>query len=431
MIILFAICAFGCSRLHAKHDETSGEGGDGSTTAANTTNDTADQGGGGDGGADAAGGAGGVVDTTTATNTDTSTTTDTDTSTVTDMGTTTNTVTDSGTTTSTTTDTNTGTTTSTDTNTGTATDTGTTSSTTTASPVGKVMIVVVTLDQTASFPMQLQGQGNDWGLVLNQSTTPDSIGAASFKSARFEVDVAAGSTFVFNGLTNVGQANASWWCVNNQQRTLIVGAFWNPDANNVNSKYVPATVATDPNGAGCNLKVVAAPAATPADDADGDGYKANAAIQTDKDCDDLNPLAHPGQLETWGDEVDFDCKGQANPPLWKYTVSGGLIVGKVRVQLVDANSWSNQLNYFATVRPMIRNPAISAFQDIVGSWESPKNYAVRYKVNAADANWLWTPYLWGGVCQSDGVTFQVSESEYGTVVPFTMTLADQCHLHKQ
>lgn len=292
--------------------------------------------------------------------------------------------------------------------------------------------MAVTLDQTVVMPMQLQGQGDKFGLNLNQNTASYSIGSATFKAAHFEVDVAAGNTFVFNGLTNVGQPNAAWWCSGANMVSLVIGAFWNADADNANSTYVPATIVPAPNGqGGCNLTVIAAPAATSAVDQDGDGYAANAADQSLKDSDDADPLAHPNQLESWGDNVDFDCNGKADPASWKYTAKGGAIVGKVSVQVVDANSWSNQINDFAVTYPMTWNAAISAFEVSVGSWKAPTNYVVRYKLSAGDVVWQWTPWNQGGACQSDGVTFQVSESEYGTIVPFTMTLADQCHLHKQ
>jgi hypothetical protein len=235
-----------------------------------------------------------------------------------------------------------------------------------------------------------------------------------------DIILVEGTVYTFNGQTDGGD----WWCAGAGQKTVLIAATWNDEL----IKVVPKTWVV--NGvAGCNFEVTAADIVCPANDQDCDGYTADAAVQSQKDCDDMDPLKFPNQLETWGDPYDADCNGAVDPPSWKYAV-GGLAMGANLVQLVDAGSWSNQTNDFTVMYPMSWNGATNKYEASVGNWVAPKEYVVRYRMNAGDP-WIWASYKQpNGSCVAL-LTHQVTETINNTVVAFAMSSLSYCHFVKQ
>lgn len=221
-----------------------------------------------------------------------------------------------------------------------------------------------------------------------------------------------GIDYVFNGKTD----GVGWWCTDANTKTVLIAARWN-DA--------PIWLDTVTNGnAGCNLKVHTTAPACPANDQDCDGYTA-----ANGDCSDTNALLHPNQLETWGDAYDADCNAINDPPSWRYAVVG-VPMGANAVQLVDTLSWSNAINDFATTYAMSWNGANVNYQATIGNWSAPKEYVVRWKMNANDA-WSWSSTKNANNQCVALVTHQVTETFYNTVVPFWMDPAKYCHFVKQ
>lgn len=283
-----------------------------------------------------------------------------------------------------------------------------------------ISIVAIPLDQTAQVTLEFQGQDEYYGTNISVTITTQFIANKSAKAAHFEVETSAGSEVVFNGLTNPGAANQTWWCAGDKA-TIIVGAFWNPNVNDWNSPWVPvAAPVIGLNGkGGCNFKVKAVPAPILANDQDGDGYTSNNADLKLKDCDDANPFIRPNQLETWGDQHDANCDGYVDPAKWRYTTGQDWPNG-LTVQLVDEATWKADQVY-GTTYAMSFILADGMYQVDIPSQTAPKAFRVRA---LWDGNWMYSTWKSGNACQietlvkvKDSIT-NVPIDKSGLVPPF-------------
>lgn len=116
-----------------------------------------------------------------------------------------------------------------------------------------------------------------------------------------------GQEYVFNG-TSDGQ----YWCSGTNTMNTAIATYWNYEP-------VKFTIVPNPQGTGCNFKIIASDMVC-TNDADCDG-----SLDAD-DCSDLDPEFHPGQVETSGDLSDFNCDGKNDP----ISGGGGVQTGSVK-----------------------------------------------------------------------------------------------------
>jgi hypothetical protein len=230
--------------------------------------------------------------------------------------------------------------------------------------------------------------------------------------ATFDIQVEQGKEFVFNGQVDGGK----WWADNASAPTVLIGVSWN-------GQWIHLPQVVSNGGSSWNLKVIAGPVSCPANDQDCDGYTADNANSSLRDCNDTQPRIRPYQLETWGDTVDYNCNGSVDPPSLAYTVFG--VGGQGwQVELIDGNSWSNQQNGFTKIYPMAYNQGTQGYTVTLGSWIAPTNYMVRYRLNA-NVGWAWDPQDLGNCVAY--LTHQVATVP-GNQIVATVMEPTYCHL---
>ncbi|MBU1348808.1 hypothetical protein KJ781_01935 [Patescibacteria group bacterium] len=290
--------------------------------------------------------------------------------------------------------------------------TTTTSSTTTSEPVlGTLSIIVVAQGQDVMHTYDIYGYEEDAfrpGAWVWDSTP--NVTVPNVKTVQFDIQVEEGKVFVFNGQTDGGD----WWVDSAQTFHVLIGAKWN-------GAWIHMPVAEWNGVNSYNLMVVADDVACPTDDEDCDGYSSSMEVpQNQRDCGGDDQLRRPNQLETWGDSIDYDCDGQADPLSWQYEVRNA--ASGLTMELVD---WGGTSPVYY---PMTYYPSISAYAVKLGSWFSPRNFNVRYW-NVSHQAWDWDPVNWQG-CHP-AFTYGVYESlgdavvQGGTVVSIAM---ENCHL---
>lgn len=115
-------------------------------------------------------------------------------------------------------------------------------------------------------------------------------------------------------------AVASAACNEQANGQMLCGADCDDTRPGINTSAVETCDLVDNN---CNGRIDEGVQGTFFRDADGDGFGAGAVIQAcfaptnaslrATDCDDANPLTHPGQFEL-ADRVDNNCNGQIDEP---------------------------------------------------------------------------------------------------------------------
>lgn len=233
--------------------------------------------------------------------------------------------------------------------------------------------------------------------------------------ATFQVQMVEGSHLIFNGQSGgVNQPSGAWWC--GASKTVLMAAWWN-------GKLIPSMIVQVPNGkGGYNCELTTEYTFCPFfDDKDCDGY--STASGDKQDCNDSNQLIHPGQIETTGDSVDYDCDGWADEPNWKYSVSG--IGSGYTVQLVDGKSWVN--GDFQTTYPM--GLVSGSYVAKVAPDKAPLEYIVRYRLTTSDP-WLWSTSKNGSTCTIH-IPHQVTEEGKNSTIPFVVDPNYYCHFVKQ
>ena len=247
-----------------------------------------------------------------------------------------------------------------------------------------------------------------WGNPTLVSQSPVTI-------ATFSVQMAEGSDLIFNG-----QSGGAWWCDNPTSiKTVLVQGLWN--GGWLASKIVPVQ---NDQKTGYNCKLTAKAAGTcPSNDQDCDGYTSNNVDPAQKDCNDASPLVHPGQVETTGDGVDYDCDGFADYPDWQYAVSG--IGSGYIVQLVDGKSWANGDFQMTYAMGLVSGSYVAK----VSPTKAPTEYIVRYRWSTNDP-WLWSTSQNGNSCTIH-IPHQVTELGKNTAIPFKALPSNYCHFVKQ
>lgn len=254
-----------------------------------------------------------------------------------------------------------------------------------------------------------------------ESQTPCQVGwncAAQTKNGNaveFNVTLEEGTDFVFNGKTD----NGAYWC-GGTNKTLPITAHWNGQ---------PIWLNVQAWANGCNLKVYTAPVSCPNNDQDCDGKLVNAALQSEKDCDDLDARRFPTQLETLGDNLDLDCDNH-NDPAFTYRL-GGLPSGIPNVQLVDAGSWNGSA--FTGIYNMSWNGSTGSYEATLFLLDPFVEYVERFG-NPVQ----WSPAQSGapgsGSCYEplQGITHQVVNAYTNTIVSYSAAQPSHfCHLVKQ
>lgn len=141
-------------------------------------------------------------------------------------------------------------------------------------------------------------------------------------------------------------------------------------------------------------------------------------------CDQLDPTKHTGQLETWGDNVDYDCNGHVDPSNWIFSVSG--FGAGWEMEVVD---WSkpSPVSYAMTL-----DIPSGKYKVSILSWLKVTDYNIRYRLPGGA--WLWSPYNWNGCHIDQGVAHEVRDSYSQLIVPFTapanLSPAQSCHFQK-
>jgi len=275
-------------------------------------------------------------------------------------------------------------------------------------PVLKTLhIEVFSLDQSKPHTYAMWGyetpqrQGLSWAWNAQANVTQTGYYLA------VDITVAQGATFVYGGTTD-----GVWWSDGPYHTTSLVATEWD-------GKWIQRVLPNPSNGnTGYNLSVIANPQNCP-NDADCDGYT------SDVDCNDNDPLVHPGQSETWGDAIDMNCDGLLDPASDKFVVAG---LGQgYQVQVVDASSWSN--GDFTVTYPMGFDANQLVYSVTVGSWVAPHEYVVRYRLNGNNA-WLWDPWKNGNSCVTQ-LSHQVRETVDNSIIPYFADPNHNCHLFKQ
>ncbi|MEK7655941.1 MAG: putative metal-binding motif-containing protein [Patescibacteria group bacterium] len=227
--------------------------------------------------------------------------------------------------------------------------------------------------------------------------------------------MAEGSDLIFNGRSGgVNQEGGEWWCNNSTSiKTVLMAAWWNGKL--LAGKIVPVQ---NPQKTGYNCKLTATTVQScPTNDKDCDGST------VPNDCDDANPLAYPGQVETTGDNVDYNCDNFPDMSDWQYAVSG--IGSGYIVQLVDGKSWAN--GDFQTTYAM--GLVSGSYVAKVSPTKAPTEYIVRYRWTSSDP-WLWSTSQNGNSCIIH-IPHLVTELGKNTVIPFTANPNYYCHFVKQ